>query len=88
MFVEKDLRKIPEIVADKNDKREEMRLGRRSAEFNGGIRVLCNLDNLPSFSNLTKLSLYDNHLKNIDVRKDIYLNYRYQFSFCIELFIF
>ncbi|EQC38736.1 hypothetical protein SDRG_03700 [Saprolegnia diclina VS20] len=66
MFVQKDLRKIPAIMVDENDSREELRLGRRSAEFLGSLKVLCSLDNLPAFGNLRRLSLYDNQLHSVD----------------------
>ncbi|OQR89838.1 membrane protein [Thraustotheca clavata] len=66
MFVVKDLRKIPVIMLDEADSREELRLGRRSAEFQGSLKVLCSLDNLPAFGNLRRLSLYDNQLQSVD----------------------
>ncbi|OQR83978.1 leucine rich repeat protein [Achlya hypogyna] len=66
MFVVKDLRKIPAIMVDEADSREELRLGRRSAEFQGSLKVLCSLDNLPAFGNLRRLSLYDNQLRSVD----------------------
>ena len=33
MFIKKDLRKIPEILVDKSDLREELLLGRRSLVY-------------------------------------------------------
>ncbi|ETV91074.1 hypothetical protein H310_14237 [Aphanomyces invadans] len=66
MFVVKDLRKVAEIVADPKDAREQMRLGRRSSEFQGNLRILCTPANIPAFSRLTKLSLYDNQLTSIE----------------------
>ncbi|ETV67562.1 hypothetical protein H257_16293 [Aphanomyces astaci] len=66
MFVVKDLRKVPEIVADPADDREQLRLGRRSTEFDGNLRILCSPVNIPAFSRLQKLSLYDNQLSSID----------------------
>ncbi|RHY21992.1 hypothetical protein DYB25_009683 [Aphanomyces astaci] len=67
MFVVKDLRKVPEIVADPADDREQLRLGRRSTEFDGNLRILCSPVNIPAFSRLQKLSLYDNQLTSIDI---------------------
>ncbi|KAF0690714.1 Aste57867_17909 [Aphanomyces stellatus] len=66
MFVVKDLRKIPEILQDPEDEREQMRLGRRSAEFSGNLDVLCTPSNVTALTKLQKLSLYDNQLVSIE----------------------
>ncbi|CAK4611594.1 hypothetical protein LEN26_001603 [Aphanomyces euteiches] len=66
MFVVKDLRKIPDIVRDDNDTREQLRLGRRAAEFQGDLSILCTPSNVAAFSKLQKLSLYDNNLHSIE----------------------
>jgi hypothetical protein len=68
MFVQKDLRKIHAIVNDTETCREELRLGRRAEEFQGKIHALCSLENLGAFSNLQRLSLYDNKLRSIEVQ--------------------
>eukprot|EP00941_MAST-03F_sp_MAST-3F-sp1_P003817 g3817.t1 len=65
MFVKKDLRKVPEILQDDNDKREEMLLGRRGPEFNGNLNILCKPQNVPQLSNLNHLSLYGNELESV-----------------------
>ncbi|CAM9780683.1 unnamed protein product [Pylaiella littoralis] len=66
MFVKKDIRKIPDILADDNDEREELHLGRRSSEFvSNGIKVVCSSRHTPRLQKLQKLSLYDNMLSGI-----------------------
>ncbi|KAG5178575.1 leucine rich repeat protein [Tribonema minus] len=66
MFIKKDLRKINEILADREDSREELRLGRRSGEFKGGLRVICSPHNIPALAQLRSLSVYDNLLTSIE----------------------
>ncbi len=73
MFMKKDPRKIPEILVDKNDKREQMLLARRIDEFEGTTKSLFRTSNLPCFKNLINLSLYGNkltELKGIHILKD------------------
>jgi Leucine-rich repeat (LRR) protein len=73
MFIKKDPRKIPEILVDKNDKREQMLLARRIDEFEGTTKSLFRTSNLPCFKNLINLSLYGNkltELKGIHILKD------------------
>ena len=42
MFIKKDTRKIPEILADEGDPRTHLKLARRGAEFADGVKsVLC-----------------------------------------------
>eukprot|EP00904_Undaria_pinnatifida_P004218 jgi/Undpi1/13798/HiC_scaffold_9.g03449.m1 len=66
MFIKKDTRKIPDILADESDEREELHLGRRSSEFvANGIKVVCSSRNTPRLQKLQKLSLYDNMLTNV-----------------------
>jgi hypothetical protein len=60
MFIKKDLRNIPSILADakKNDSNDDgpetaatlltvLSLQRRNAEFNANIRILCQPSNAP-----------------------------------------
>eukprot|EP00752_Nemacystus_decipiens_P006856 g6158.t1 len=66
MFVKKDTRKIPDILADPNDEREELHLGRRSSEFvPNGIKVVCSSRHTPRLQKLQRLSLYDNMLSSV-----------------------
>lgn len=66
MFIKKDLRKIEEILHDKNDKREIMILSKRPAEFQGGVGILCRESNLSYLMDLKVLNLYDNSLSTVD----------------------
>lgn len=66
MFIKKDLRKIDEILADDSDKKDILKLAKRSAEFQGSVRVLCRESKLESLANLRTLNLYDNCLTNVD----------------------
>eukprot|EP00903_Cladosiphon_okamuranus_P011936 g11210.t1 len=66
MFVKKDTRKIPDILADDSDEKEELHLGRRSSEFvPNGIKVVCSSRHTPRLQKLQKLSLYDNMLATV-----------------------
>ena len=67
MFVDKDQRKIGQILADEADERTELWLARRAAEFpNGNIRsVLCRQRHVDRLKNLKHLSLYENQLESI-----------------------
>lgn len=66
MFIKKDLRKIDEILADENDKKDILKLAKRSAEFQGSVRALCRESKLQSLANLRILNLYDNCLTDVD----------------------
>jgi Leucine-rich repeat (LRR) protein len=76
MFIKKDLRKIPEILADSakrgkensNDNKplQDLQLQRRKAEFPGGsIRALCQPSNAPALRHLESLSLYDCNISDL-----------------------
>ncbi|CAM9936286.1 unnamed protein product [Ascophyllum nodosum] len=66
MFIKKDTRKIPDILNDENDDREELHLGRRSSEFvSNGVKVVCSSRNTPRLQKLQRMSLYDNMLTNV-----------------------
>ena len=65
MFIKKDLRKVREILNDAEDKREEVRLGRRSGEFGGTLKILTSASAVAKLSNLRVLSLYQNGLRDI-----------------------
>jgi len=72
MFIKKDLRKIPTILADAASDEAEMEtdettkhsltdlpLQRRKAEFDGNVKILCQPSNAPALRKLKSLSLYD-----------------------------
>jgi Leucine-rich repeat (LRR) protein len=74
MFIKKDLRKIPTILADaskssKNDTEKssliDLSLQRRKAEFRGTVKILCQPSNAPSLSQLKSLSLYDCEINSL-----------------------
>lgn len=77
MFIKKDLRKIPEILADAKGKEnnnnndalllllEDLQLSRRKAEFQGSVRTLCQPSNAPSLMKLKFLSLYDCNISDL-----------------------
>lgn len=65
MFIKKDLRKVDEIFADKNDLREYLILSKRQAEFQTSIKILCRESNIPHLQNLKVLNLYDNSLSSL-----------------------
>jgi hypothetical protein len=66
MFIKKDLRKIEEILVDEKDDRTILKLSKRSAEFQGNLKILCRESKLNSLINLKVLNLYDNSLTTID----------------------
>lgn len=73
MFIKKDLRKIPTILADAASVDEaemetadetkksltDLPLQRRKAEFKGNVKILCQPSNAPALLELKSLSLYD-----------------------------
>ena len=65
MFIKKDLRKLDEILVDPSDRRESLRLSKRSAEFEGSVKALCREARLNSLQNLRDLNLYENDLNNL-----------------------
>ena len=66
MFIKKDTRKIPAIIADDADSRDTMLLARRGAEFKANPAVLLHPKNVSRFTNLRILSLYANGLTNLN----------------------
>ena len=64
MFIKRDIRKLEEILADKEDQREILKLSKRAPEFEGTIAKLCG-DSMP-LMNLRVLNLYNNRLKNLE----------------------
>ena len=70
MFIKKDLRKIPAILSDAEEKENvnirDLRLQRRKAEFKGSIKILASPSHAPALSNLQSLSLYECEISNID----------------------
>ena len=72
MFVKKDLRKIPQILAEAtgdnipDEKRlKELRLARRPAEFNGSVTILCQPKYASALRDVVSLSLYDCQISNL-----------------------
>jgi hypothetical protein len=65
MFIKKDLRKVDQILVDRNDTREELKLANRKTEFCGSLNILCQKSKLPSLSSLRVLNLYDNDISDI-----------------------
>lgn len=65
MFIKKDLRKLDEILNDSQDRRENLKLSKRSAEFDGSIKALCRETRLNALQNLKDLNLYENDLSNL-----------------------
>jgi len=65
MFIKKDLRKLDEILVDPADRRESLRLSKRSAEFDGSVKALCRETRLNALQNLRDLNLYENDLTSL-----------------------
>lgn len=73
MFIKKDLRKIPTILAKSawadeaetatsestKQPQTELHLQRRKAEFRGSVKILCQPANAPALLHLKSISLYD-----------------------------
>lgn len=66
MFIKRDERKIPQILADTNDQRSRVLLSKRSHEFEGNLDILCKESNVKQLKNLRVLNLYENQLRSID----------------------
>jgi hypothetical protein len=68
MFIKKDLRKVPEILAESEKTGNpvvNLHLSKRQSEFRGSVRVLCEPQNLPALSSLQNLSLYDCDIQDV-----------------------
>lgn len=66
MFIKKDRRKINDIFREEGTKIETLKLSKRTAEFQGTLRVICQETKVKLLCNLKVLNLYDNALANID----------------------
>ncbi|CAB9516166.1 repeat protein [Seminavis robusta] len=75
MFVKKDHRKIPRILADgqkaideknEDDYLRDLRLARRQNELNGDVRILCQPQSAAPLQHLETLSLYDCQISNLN----------------------
>lgn len=75
MFIRKDLRKIPAILADAQTTDEnaptssnlrDLRLPRRKAEFAGSVKILCQPAHATALQQLESLSLYECEIANIE----------------------
>lgn len=65
MFIKKDKRKIPQILADPEDNREYLKLAKRSFEFQGGVKIICDQSNLEALKNLKVFNLYDDCITDL-----------------------
>lgn len=69
MFIKKDLRKIPDIIADSEENEQPLRelsLQKRTSEFrNGSIKVLCQPHYQQALASLESLSLYDCDMQDL-----------------------
>ena len=66
MFIKRDQRKIPQILADPEDERSSLLLSKRNHEFDGNLALLCKESNIKHLKNLKVLNLYENQLRSID----------------------
>lgn len=66
MFIKKDRRKINEIFREEGTKIDTLKLSKRTAEFQGTLRIICQETKVKLLCNLKVLNLYDNALTNID----------------------
>lgn len=66
MFVKKDTRKVTEILYDEKGTRDNLKLGRREAEFGGGTKLLLDPTHAERLADVQVLSLYDNKLKELN----------------------
>lgn len=66
MFIKKDKRKINEILKEEGTKLDALKLSKRTAEFQGCLRIICQETKIKLMCNLKVLNLYDNALTNID----------------------
>lgn len=65
MFIQKDTRKVREILSDPDDPRKELKLARREAEFGGTTKLLCEPGTEAALTDLEYLSLYGNKLTKL-----------------------
>jgi Leucine-rich repeat (LRR) protein len=65
MFIKKDLRRIEEILQDKEND-ETLKFSKRTAEFNGSIHILCYEKHVELMKNVKIMNLYDNKLVSIN----------------------
>lgn len=80
MFIIKDLRKIPEILTDKNDEKKELKLARRylfnlkyrGPELKGSIDILTKNCNNENINNVNYLSLYNDGLNTLNVKFNLF----------------
>lgn len=66
MFIKKDKRKINEILKEEGTTLDTLKLSKRTAEFQGNLRIICQEAKVKLLTNLRILNLYDNALSNID----------------------
>jgi len=65
MFVEKDDRKVEEILSDPKTSKEHLKLAKKKFDFQGTVRVLCKESRLEALATLRVLNLYDNELTSV-----------------------
>lgn len=66
MFIKKDKRKINDILREEGTTINTLKLSKRTAEFQGSLRIICHETKVKLLYNLRVLNLYDNALNNID----------------------
>lgn len=65
MFVQRDLRKIDEILLDTSADKRLLKFSNRKAEFGGNLRVLCSESKVMLLTALETLNIYSNELTNL-----------------------
>ena len=66
MFIKKDKRKINEILKEEGGTLDTLKLSKRTAEFQGHVRIICHETKIKLLCNLKVLNLYDNALADLD----------------------
>jgi Leucine-rich repeat (LRR) protein len=65
MFVQRDRRKIEEIISECNDESIALKFSNRIAEFNGNIKILCKDAYVMKLQRLKTLNLYGNTISTL-----------------------
>jgi hypothetical protein len=66
MFIKKDKRKINDILKEEGGVVDTLKLSKRTAEFQGTLRIICQETKIKLMCNLKVLNLYDNALTTVD----------------------
>ena len=75
MFIKKDKRKINDILKEEGGVVDTLKLSKRTAEFQGTLRIICQETKIKLMCNLKVLNLYDNALTTVDA-SDYYRRHR------------